>query len=473
MPPTVLAEAIDDMGFEANYLHTTTSIRIDGMTCQSCVRNIQSTLTSVEGIIEIEISLEEAKGTVKFDAKTISVEKIVEHIDDMGFIPKWPYEEDIDKDFDQIAKRHGSALDEVDAILSSSETNGWITNSEDTIREVDQILDTIPSALLSSKDTVINMISESDKCVLRVSGMTCSSCVAAIERGLKKYPGVEQVLVALLAQKAEVKYDRGVISTREIIAALKDLGFGAEELDYAAEAHGECQLRVDGMSNQADASHIEAQLARVKGVLSARVDFLQKKASFKIDSEVTGVRTLYNRIKKLGYLPSPIDFQSENLLERNEANQWRRSFLLSLLFFVPSMAVMMFFMSHMSWERLWFPGVSNKNFLLFALATPAQFIGGRYFYVQAYKALKHGMANMDVLVMLATNTAYFYSVIVCLIFMLAGSNRSPKTFFETSPMLMLFISMGRWLEHKAKVGVILRLLIQLFSSVPPSHHRSL
>ncbi|XP_028966325.1 copper-transporting ATPase 1 [Galendromus occidentalis] len=206
--------------------------------------------------------------------------------------------------------------------------------------------------------------------------MTCSSCVAAIEKGLKKYPGVEQVLVALLAQKAEVKYDRGVISTREIIAALKDLGFGAEEL--------------------------------------------------------------------------AIDFQSENLLERNEANQWRRSFFVSLLFFAPSMAVMMFFMGHMDRERLWFRGVSNKNFLLFALATPAQFIGGRYFYVQAFKALKHGMANMDVLVMLATNTAYFYSVIVCLIFMMTASNGSPKTFFETSSMLMLFISMGRWLEHKAK-----------------------
>ncbi|XP_022699221.1 copper-transporting ATPase 2-like isoform X2 [Varroa jacobsoni] len=469
--PQTLVDAIDDMGFEATYLFSTAVIRVDGMTCQSCVNNIQNTLNAVEGIRSIRVTLQESKGIVEFDVRLIPIEGIVERVQNLGFLPRFPYvgnstmtELDVDTDFDKLAKRHYSFAEcgAGDGSASTLDAGGWADTASDsnTMLEVDKILNTIPPQLLniekSNDCTVIDLSENSDlsntmsKCTLRVTGMTCASCVAAIEKGLSKRPGVKSVLVALLAQKAEVKFEKALITPHEIISALADLGFGAEELNSSAEAYGECQLRIDGMATLADSNHIEAHLSRLKGVLSVKVEFAQKRATFKIDAELTGIRTLYNHISKLGYFPSPIDFQSDYLLKTSEVNHWRSSCLLSLVFFVPSMTIMMLFMSHKNWEMVWFPGVSNKNFLLFALATPAQFIGGRYFYVQAYKALKHGMANMDVLVMLATNTAYFYSIGVCLIFMVTGTHRSPKTFFETPPMLMLFISFGRWLEQKAK-----------------------
>ena len=59
---------------------------------------------------------------------------------------------------------------------------------------------------------------------------------------------------------------------------------------------------------------------------------------------------------------------------------------------------------------------------------------------------------MDVLIVLATSIAYIYSVVIILVAIILHWNYSPMTFFDVPPMLMVFISLGRWLEYKAKVS---------------------
>ena len=83
-----------------------------------------------------------------------------------------------------------------------------------------------------------------------------------------------------------------------------------------------------------------------------------------------------------------------------------------------------------------------------ALATPVQFIIGKQFYVGAYKAFRNGSANMDVLVVMGTSAAYFYSVYQAIV--TAGTQHGPHLYFETSAVLITLILLGKLFEAKAK-----------------------
>nr|XP_016514016.1 PREDICTED: probable copper-transporting ATPase HMA5 [Nicotiana tabacum] len=90
-----------------------------------------------------------------------------------------------------------------------------------------------------------------------------------------------------------------------------------------------------------------------------------------------------------------------------------------------------------------------SKLLKWILCTPVQFVIGRRFYAGSYHALRRKSANMDVLIALGTNAAYFYSVYIMIKALISNSFEG-QDFFETSPMLISFILLGKYLEVLAK-----------------------
>ncbi|KAM9328351.1 copper-transporting ATPase 2 [Pholidichthys leucotaenia] len=300
------------------------------------------------------------------------------------------------------------------------------------------------------------------KCFISIMGMTCASCVANIERNLVKQSGIVSVLVSLMAGKAEVKYNSNILDAAAVTQLIKDLGFDAKVIEDNAVPNGKLEVTITGMTCASCVHNIETRLTSTNGISQASVALATKKALIHFDPEVIGARNIIEIIKDLGFEASLVKSGFKNNLDHTQEiqQQWKKSFLFSLLFGLPVMGLMIYMMvmdsqhqdhgGSMPTEQNVLPGLSLLNLFFFLLCTPVQVFGGRYFYIQAYRSLKHRTANMDVLIVLATSIAYIYSCVVLVVAMAEQASQSPVTFFDTPPMLFVFIALGRWLEHIAK-----------------------
>jgi Cu+-exporting ATPase len=347
-------------------------------------------------------------------------------------------------------------------------------------------------AVVNNKsDTKINI--ETETCYIQVTGMSCVRCVNRIQDTLKKDEGIISAQVALITEKAEIKYNPEYLIPSQIVCMIQEIGFGAKLLDSEKNGITHVELHLEGMTCASCVYKIERETKKLKGMIEVGVTLLTSRGSFRYDkSSELGVRDIIDKIQSLGFKASLIDSESKSALLHNShkkaIRRWRSSFIVSVMFGAPSMLAMFIFMfllpyfdseyhkekslehmtnqsniiihnretkfdhGHMGMHEKYMliSGLNLENLLMFLFCTPVQIFGGKQFYRQAYLALREKTTNMDVLIALATSIAYIYSCGVLLVAIIIQSPFSPTTFFDTPPMLMIFVSLGRWLEHIAK-----------------------
>uniref|UniRef100_A0A8D0RRU9 Copper-transporting ATPase 2 n=1 Tax=Sus scrofa TaxID=9823 RepID=A0A8D0RRU9_PIG len=426
----------------------TAELAIRGMTCASCVQSIEGLVSQKEGVYHISVSLAEGTGTVLYDPLVTQAEELRAAVEDMGF--------------EASVLAENCSSNHVGNHSAGNATGSTAVGTPTPVQEGAPHPGGLPTNHHPGRASEIPQASAAvapQKCFLQITGMTCASCVSNIERNLQKEAGILSVLVALMAGKAEVKYNPDVIQPLEIAQLIRELGFEATVLEDYKGSDGDLELVVTGMTCTSCVHNIESRLTRTNGVTYASVALATSKAHVKFDPELIGPRDIVRIIEEIGFHASLAQRnpKAHHLDHKVEIKQWKKSFLCSLVFGIPVMGLMIYMLipSHGPHEAMVLdhniiPGLSILNLIFFILCTFVQFLGGWYFYVQAYKSLRHGAANMDVLIVLATSVAYAYSLVILVVAIAERAERSPVTFFDTPPMLFVFIALGRWLEHVAK-----------------------
>ncbi len=211
-------------------------------------------------------------------------------------------------------------------------------------------------------------------------------------------------------------------------------------------------LDITGMTCAACANRIEKGLGKLSGVAQASVNFAMETASVTYSPNEITVVDLQKKVEQLGYRAQLKAERSEDGEERKsqELRRHKLTLLVSALLSLPLLWAMAGHFTFTSW--LYVPDLFMNPWFQLALATPVQFIAGRPFYVGAYKALRGGGANMDVLVALGTSAAYFYSLYLTADWQAAGGSmhHGPSLYYETSAVLITLVVMGKLFETMAK-----------------------
>lgn len=278
---------------------------------------------------------------------------------------------------------------------------------------------------------------------IRISGMSCAACAARVEKVLNNLEGIKNAAVNLAVEKAVVEYDNNIISIEDIIDAIKKLGYDA--VSEQADTISSAVLKVSGMSCAACAARVEKQLGSLEGVHSAAVNLASERASVEYDSEKIKTSDLIKAVEAIGYKAEraeELSVDREKEQREKEIRRLRLELVISAILTAPLLFSMLLMITNID-----IPFFHNEYFQLI-VATPVQFIIGFRFYKNAYRALRSGSANMDVLIAMGTTAAYFYSIYNA--FFAPHEGMMKELYFESSAVIITLILFGKYLEAVAK-----------------------
>jgi Cu+-exporting ATPase len=287
---------------------------------------------------------------------------------------------------------------------------------------------------------------------LPISGMTCASCVMHVEGGLSGVAGVEKASVNLANERATVQFDPDKANVDQMIAAVRVVGY-----DVVTD---KITLPIGGMTCASCVMHVENGLRTVPGVLNASVNLATERATVEFVPGMVTIADLKRAVREVGYEVLDVGGAGEEMVDRErilreeEMQREKRDLVVGIIFTLPLFALAMTHdLLHYVLMRMdvlpqlfsW----TGFNWLLFALATPVQFYVGRSYHRGAWKSLRALAPNMDLLISLGTNAAYWLSVVV-LVASLFGIEIPSHVYFESAAVIITLIKVGKYLEARAK-----------------------
>ncbi len=296
---------------------------------------------------------------------------------------------------------------------------------------------------------------------LELTGMSCANCSGTIEDRVGSLAGVSSVDANYATDEGTVTYDPEQVSLGEIVDAVHDAGYGVDTETMT--------IGITDMTCSNCAQTNTEALGRVEGVVDADANYATDEAQVTYLPSVVSPSDIYAAVEDAGYSPVHEDEtggsdEADSSADRRDAarnEEMRKQRRLTLFGATLSLPLLVFMADHLLALGLFEETVLGAplGWVQFALATPVQLALGKPFYENAYKALvKNRRANMDVLIALGSSTAYGYSVVALL-----GLIASTGLYFDTAAFILVFITLGNYLEARSKsqAGAAIRELLEM------------
>ena len=285
--------------------------------------------------------------------------------------------------------------------------------------------------------------------ILKITGMSCASCVRRVEKALTDIEGVRTAEVNLSTEKATVFLEDRV-SLAELTEAVESIGFGAQPVDQH-----QAVLDIEGMTCASCVRRVEKALSDVPGVLQAEVNFASERALITYTGGPETLASLQKAVEESGY--KVVHAGTEQKESEDREREVREKQMKRLVRDVVSGAavttvVLIGSIPHMMpmWSD-WVPAFLSNVYVLLILSTYVQFVAGWRFYQGAYGALRHLTADMNVLVAMGTTSAWLYSAAMTLFPGFLTSLGFPyQLYYDVATVITTLILVGRLMEARAK-----------------------
>lgn len=262
---------------------------------------------------------------------------------------------------------------------------------------------------------------------IRVEGMTCEACSSRIEKVLSKMEEVESVNVNSVTGLATVE-----LNSEEKI---NEIPLKIEKAGYKVPVQT-VKLNIEGMSCEACSARITKLLNKLP-IEEAVINSITNSGVVRFKNGLVTEEEIINQVEKAGYGATVVK-DEDNVINRDdkELKGLKRDLIISLIFTIPLFSVMFF---HMAGVHT----ILSNGWVQLALAIPVQFYIGRRFYKGAFNSIRGGGANMDVLIVMGTSAAFFFSLYHTII----GSS---ELYYESSAVIITLILLGKYFEKRAK-----------------------